>query len=67
MFVAPELIRPVDVISDSRSEVNDFQEGDKVEALYKGQGTKWFSGKVSFVKCHVLMNCNLAFLPCELF
>jgi hypothetical protein len=28
--------------------VFDFQEGDKVEALYKGKGTKWFSGKVSF-------------------
>jgi hypothetical protein len=51
MFVAAELIRPLEASSDSRSEVFDFQEGDKVEALYKGKGTKWFSGKVSFSKC----------------
>ena len=51
MFVAPELIRPLEASSDLRSEVFDFQEGDKVEALYKGKGTKWFSGKVSFSKC----------------
>ena len=26
-----------------------FEEGDKVEALYKGKGTKWFSGVVKRV------------------
>ena len=25
----------------------DFEEGDKIECLYKGKGTKWFSGKIS--------------------
>ena len=55
MFVAPELIRALDgPSSPSRSssrfdDPSDFMEGDKVEALYKGKGTKWFSGKISRV------------------
>ena len=31
------------------SQLDDFEEGDKVEALYKGKGTKWFSGVVKRV------------------
>jgi hypothetical protein len=26
-----------------------FSEGDKIEALYKGRGTKWFKGSISRV------------------
>ena len=48
MFVAAELIRPLDA-HVGVVESNDFTEGDKVEALYKGKGTKWFSGKISRV------------------
>ena len=47
MFVAPELIRALD--SDLGGASGDFVEGDKVEVLYKGKGTKWFSGKISRV------------------
>ena len=46
MFVAPELIRPLDSHGSSSSS-DSFNEGDKVEVLYKGKGTKWFSGKIS--------------------
>ena len=46
MFVAPELIRPLDS-SSGPSSSSGFSEGDKVEVLYKGKGTKWFSGKIS--------------------
>ena len=56
MFVAPELIRALDGVASSPSRLSsrfeepaDFLEGDKVEALYKGKGTKWFSGKISRV------------------
>ena len=56
MFVAPELIRALDARPSSPSRLSsrfddpsDFMEGDKVEALYKGKGTKWFSGKISRV------------------
>ena len=56
MFVAPELIRALDGPSSpsrSTSRLDEasgtFREGDKVEALYKGKGTKWFSGKISRV------------------
>ena len=31
------------------SQLDEFEEGDKVEALYKGKGTKWFSGVVKRV------------------
>ena len=31
------------------SQHDEFEEGDKVEALYKGKGTKWFSGVVKRV------------------
>ena len=47
MFVAPELIRALD--SDLGGASGDFVEGDQVEVLYKGKGTKWFSGKISRV------------------
>ena len=33
----------------SHSQLYEFEEGDKVEALYKGKGTKWFSGVVKRV------------------
>ena len=55
MFVAPELIRALDGpsspsrLSSKFDEPADFMEGDKVEVLYKGKGTKWFSGKISRV------------------
>ncbi len=57
MFVASDLIRPLDTGPSSPSRLStrfdepssDFQEGDKVEVLYKGKGTKWFSGKISRV------------------
>ena len=29
---------------------SDIQEGDKIEALYKGKGTKWYKGKVTSAK-----------------
>lgn len=45
MFVSAELIRPVDAPGNLAE--SDFVEGDKVEVLYKGKGTKWFSGKIS--------------------
>ena len=51
--MAAELIRLLE--SDNRSisistrEDDEFEEGDKVEALYKGKGTKWFSGVVKRV------------------
>jgi hypothetical protein len=50
MFVAAEMIRQLDG-ADARPSVSeqDFVEGDKVEVLYKGKGTKWFSGKISRV------------------
>ena len=48
MFVAAELIRPLDAHAGG-VDSNDFVEADKVEALYKGKGTKWFSGKISRV------------------
>jgi hypothetical protein len=48
MFVAAELIRSLETASQSGSSPG-FDEGDKVECLYKGKGTKWFSGKVSRV------------------
>jgi len=48
MFVAPELIRPLDSHGGTSSS-DSFTEGDKVEVLYKGKGTKWFSGKISRV------------------
>ena len=48
MFVAAELIRPLDGHAGG-TDSTDFSEGDKVEALYKGKGTKWFSGKISRV------------------
>ena len=48
--MAPELIRPLDSVGGpSSSSSSGFSEGDKVEVLYKGKGTKWFSGKVSRV------------------
>jgi hypothetical protein len=31
------------------SDSSELNEGDKVEVLYKGKGTKWFSGKISRV------------------
>ena len=36
-------------ISFSNKQDDEFEEGDKVEALYKGKGTKWFSGIVKSV------------------
>ena len=45
MFVAEELIRSL----ESTNSKVDIRLGDKVEALYKGKGTKWFKGKVSRV------------------
>jgi hypothetical protein len=48
MFVAAELIRSLETASQSGSSPG-FDEGDKVECLYKGKGTKWFSGKISRV------------------
>ena len=51
--MAAELIRLVE--SDNRPiglstrQDDGFEEGDKVEALYKGKGTKWFSGVVKRV------------------
>ena len=48
-FVAPELIRPLADVANDRSSNDDFTEGDKVEVLYKGKGTKWFSGKIGRV------------------
>ena len=46
--VAHNLIRPIDEVSSSAStRFASFREGDKVEALYKGKGSKWFSGKIS--------------------
>jgi len=36
-------------ISFSNQQDDEFEEGDKVEALYKGKGTKWFSGVVKRV------------------
>ena len=50
MFVASELIRTRESMgASSRPEEFNFVEGDKVEVLYKGKGTKWFSGKISRV------------------
>ena len=57
MFVAAEMIRPLEstVSSPSRSSSRlddaraEYDEGDKVEVLYKGKGTKWFPGKISRV------------------
>ena len=48
-FVAPELIRPLEEVINDRSSLAEFAEGDKVEVLYKGKGTKWFSGKIGRV------------------
>ena len=37
MFVAAELIRPLEAVgASSQSNSNDFAENDKVEVLYKG-------------------------------
>ena len=51
--MAAELIRHLDSnersISVSTRQDDEFEEGDKVEALYKGKGTKWFSGVVKRV------------------
>ncbi len=47
--MARELIRALDVGGSGASGIDDFTEGDKVEVLYKGKGTKWFSGKISRV------------------
>ncbi len=47
-----ELIRslePDEKTIQGASQLDDFEEGDKVEALYKGKGTKWFSGVVKRV------------------
>ena len=53
MGVASELIRSLEVderpIQGAGSKHDEFEEGDKVEALYKGKGTKWFSGVVKRV------------------
>ena len=45
--MSSELIRALEV--PSRPAEHEFSEGDKVEVLYKGKGTKWFSGKISRV------------------
>ena len=51
--MAAELIRHLDSnerpIQGVGSKDDEFEEGDKVEALYKGKGTKWFSGVVKRV------------------
>ena len=60
MFVLASYIRPLDTgySSPSRSAMRydeasaqggEFEDGDKIECLYKGKGTKWFSGKISRV------------------
>jgi hypothetical protein len=36
-------------VEDAHELSSTFEEGDKVECLYKGKGTKWFSGKVTRV------------------
>jgi hypothetical protein len=48
MLVAPEFVR---LLQPEHCDIDstDLKEGDKVECLYKGKGTKWFSGKVSRV------------------
>ena len=50
--MAAELIRTLEPDESSfkgASQLDEFEEGDKVEALYKGKGTKWFSGVVKRV------------------
>ena len=51
--VAAELIQSLELddrpIQGAGSRLDEFEEGDKVEALYKGKGTKWFSGVVKRV------------------
>ncbi len=34
---------------DSRSDNPKFEEGDKIEGLYRGRGSKWYSGTITRV------------------
>ncbi len=47
MFVLASFIRPLEIVGSALSD--EFEDGDKIECLYKGKGTKWFSGKITRV------------------
>lgn len=48
-FVAIEFVRMIGNVSHGGVITLQLEEGDKVECLYKGKGTKWFSGKITRV------------------
>ncbi len=47
MFVLASFIRPLEIVGSALSD--ELGDGDKIECLYKGKGTKWFPGKITRV------------------